>query len=90
MLEGIDELKAYIRELEIQLVYAQCWPDEYGEHSVVSRAYMLLGRNNIPIPEDPEPIIESLDANRNKLADMENLLKDIGKLRKSLIGKATR
>jgi|GEM_PF-3164784 len=82
--EGIEEQKTLITELEIQLVHSRCWPDGYGEHSVVSRAYMLLGRNNIPIPEDPEPIIESLDANRKKLTDMETLLEDIGKLRESL------
>ena len=84
IIKGIEEQKALIRELEIQLVHSRCWPDGYGEHSVVSRAYMLLGRNKIPIPEDPEPIIESLGANREKLDDMENLLKDIGRLRESL------
>ncbi len=82
--DALKEETCFIRELEIELAYSLCWPDEPGTHSLVSKAYTLLGSHILPIPDDPEPIRESLQIHRDRLVSLQQLHQQIKEIRRML------
>ncbi len=80
-IEARDEEERLVTALRRELVYSLCWPEEVGQESLVSRAYLLMGQSRFPTPGDPEPVRQSLHAHEERLQALRDLVEDVQALK---------
>lgn len=82
--EACREERLLVDALRRELAYSLCWPQEIGGDTLVSRAYTLMGPLRFPIPGDPEPLRQSLEAHEEHLGALEELVRQTEALRDRL------
>jgi len=82
--QAFEEERELVEALRRELAYSLCWPEELGDQSLVSRAYMLMGQVRFPTPGDPEPVRQTLEAHEERLGALSELLAQVRELRKLL------
>ncbi|MBN1425430.1 hypothetical protein JXA88_12825 [Candidatus Fermentibacteria bacterium] len=82
--EACQEERRLVEALRRELAYSLTWPQEIGGQTLVSRAYTHMGPLRFPIPGDPEPLRQSLEAHEERLKALDALIRHAEKLRQRL------